>query len=363
MCNNFICLGNVKKDHRPVPECFRMTLSVFVFLLFLLAVLPVEAREIVDMAGRKVTVPDRITRVYSTSPPATYMVYALDPNLLGGLNTPLRAREKRYISPRIYDLPVLGGYFGQGQVANIEMVIKAKPDVVIMWTSKESALNRKMESDMKNLGIPLVFMEINRIEDYGKGLAFLGKLLNREERAKKLVDYGEQVLREVSAVKRAISPGKKVSVYYAEGLDGLYTECDTSQHAELISLVGAKNVFRCPAKTDYGMERVFLEKVMLYNPDVIFVQEREAYNLIRQDQRWRQIKAVKDGRVFIIPKAPFNWFDRPPSYMRYLGVKWVMTCLYPDLYHIDVAKEVKSFYRLFLDLELNDAQIREIMAG
>jgi iron complex transport system substrate-binding protein len=363
MCNQVSGLGNLGKDKNPVPEYFKMTLSVIVFLLFLLAVLPVEAREIIDMAGRKVKVPDRITRVYSTSPPATYMVYALDRSLLVGLNALLKETERKYLSPDIRSLPVLGGYFGQTQVANIELIMKAKPDIVIMWTSKESALNRKMEADMKNLGIPLVFMEINRIDDYSKGLAFLGKLLNREERAKKLVDYGANALKEAAAVSKAIPREKAVLVYYAEGVDGLYTECDMSRHAELINLVGAKNVFRCRVKTDYGMERVPLEKVMLYNPDIIFVQEREAYNLIRQDRRWRQIKAVKDGRVFIIPKAPFNWFDRPPSYMRYLGVKWVMTCLYPELYHIDVAQEVKTFYRLFLDLELNDAQIKEIMAG
>jgi len=337
--------------------------AVFLILmLFLLAAWPVDAREIVDMTGREVKVPDRITRVYATSPPATYMVYALDRSLLVGLNALLKETERKYLSPDIRSLPILGGYFGQTQVANIEMIMKARPDIIIMWTSKESPLNRKMEADMKNLGIPLVFMEINRIDDYSKGLAFLGKLLHREERAKRLVDYGEKALRDAAALA-VISRQKAVSVYYAEGTDGLYTECDTSRHAELINLVGARNVFRCPIKTDYGMERISMEKVLLANPDAILVQEREAYDRIRHDQRWRQIKAVKGGRVYIIPKGPFNWFDRPPSYMRYLGVKWIMACLYPDLYHVDMVRETRVFYRLFLDLELNDAQLREIMGG
>jgi iron complex transport system substrate-binding protein len=336
---------------------------LLIFLLFLLTALPVDAREIVDMTGRKVNVPDKIKRVYSTSPPATYMVYALDPSLLAGLNSPLKEVEKKYLSAGIHSLPILGGYFGQGQVANIELIMKVKPDVVIMWTGKESAVNRKMEADMTNLGLPLVFMNINRIEDYGRGLKFLGKLLKQEARAQKLADYGEKALREVAFVTRSIRPVKRLSVYYAEGMDGLYTECDTSRHAELINLAGARNVIRCQTRNDYGMERVSLEKVLLANPEVIFVQEREAYDRIRHNPQWRQIKAVKDGQVYIIPKAPFNWFDRPPSYMRYLGIKWVLSCLYPDLYHIDMVSETKVFYRLFLELELNDAQVREIMAG
>jgi len=336
---------------------------LLVFLLFFLTAMPVEAREIVDMTGRKVNVPDKIKRVYSTSPPATYMIYALDPSLLAGLNSPLKKVEKKYLSAGIHALPVLGGYFGQGQVANIELIMKVKPDVVIVWTGKESAVNRKMEADMSNLGIPLIFMNIGRIEDYGRGLKFLGKLLKRESRARKLADYGEKALKEVAFATRTIRPIKRLSVYYAEGPDGLYTECDTSQHAELIARVGARNVHRCETKTGYGMERISLEQVMLYNPDAIFIQEKDFYNRIRQDARWRRINAVKNNRVFIIPKAPYNWFDRPPSYMRYLGIKWAMSCLYPELYRVDMAAEARAFYRLFLDLELNDAQLREIMAG
>lgn len=347
----------------PVTKLIIKAISVLAGLLFLLTTFPVEAREIVDMAGRKVKVPDRISRVYSTSPPATYMIYALDQSMLIGMNALLKDTERKYLSPKARVLPVLGGYFGQTQVVNIEMIIKLKPDIVIMWISTDSAINRKSEADMRKLGIPLVFMKINRIEDYGPGLIFLGKLLNREERARQLADYGEKALREAGAIAKAVRSEKRVSVYYAEGPDGLCTECDSSRHAELINWVGAINVQKCQTKTEYGMERISLEQVIFYNPDVIFIQEKDFYKRIKRDQRWRQIKAVRNGRVFIIPKAPYNWFDRPPSYMRYLGVKWVMASLYPDLYHIDMMREMKKFYHLFLDLDLTDEQCREILAG
>ena len=336
---------------------------ILLLFFFLPSSVTVQAREITDMRGRKVQVPDRIRKAYATSPPATYMIYALDQTLPAGLNAPLKEPEKKYLSKRIRSLPVLGGYFGQGQTANIEMILKAKPDVVIMWTSEDTAVNRKMEIDMRNLGIPLVFMNVNRIEDYGKGLKFMGQLLNREDRARKLIAYGEKALKEAAAVTRAIHPGKKVSVYYAEGAEGLNTECHVSQHAELINLAGGENVHRCPRKLGFGMEKISLEKVLLYNPGAIFIQEKDFYKRIKTDARWRQIRAVRNGRVFIIPKVPFNWFDRPPSFMRYLGVKWVMTCLYPGLYHIDMIAEMKVFYRLFLGIELTDEQCRDVLSG
>ena len=336
---------------------------LLILLLFILAAWPVDAREIVDMAGRKVQVPDRITKVYATSPPATYMIYAFDPELLAGLNTPIRDGDKPYLSPRIYSLPVLGGYFGQGQVANIEMIMKARPDVVIMWASVESALNRKMEADMAALGIPLVLMRIDRVEDYSRGLRFLGNLLDRRKRATELANYGEKALERAAAVVRSIPAGKKATIYYAEGMDGLFTECNTSSHAELINLAGAQNVHHCRTQTGYGMEKISIEQVLLYNPEVIVVQEREAFQRIKKDKRWQQTRAVKNGRMFLIPKPPFNWFDRPPSYMRYLGIKWLMHCLYPDFYRVDLAGETRTFYRLFLGVQLTDEQIREILAG
>lgn len=356
----------IRRDVRPGMKRMERKTAAFVFavlFLFLSALSAVEAREITDMTGRKVTVPDRIRKIYATSPPVTYMIYALDQALLAGLNAPLKEQEKKFLPQRLHSLPVLGGYFGQGQVANIEMIMKVNPDVVIMWMSQDTAVNRKMETDMKNLGIPLVYMEGDRVEEYGRGLKFLGRLTNREERAKKLAAYGENVLKEVAAVTRAIPPGKRVSVYYAEGPDGLYTECHTSRHAELINLVGAENVHRCRTKSSFGMEKISLEKVLLHNPEVIFIQERDFYNRIKTDPRWRRVRAVRNGRVFIIPKAPFNWFDRPPSYMRYLGVKWVMNCLYPHLYHIDMIVEMKAFYRLFLGIELTDEQCRNVLSG
>ncbi len=332
-------------------------------LSFFLTGAPIEAREIVDMSGRRVDVPDRIKKVYATSPPATYMIYALDPSLLGGLNTPLKETERRYLATEIHSLPVLGGYFGQGQVANTEMILKAKPDVVIMWASHESALNQKMEADMRTLGIPLVLMRIDRVEGYNRGLRFLGRLLNREERAEKLARYGEEALAKAESFLQRIPETRRPSVYYAQGIDGLYTECHTSSHAELINQTGAGNVHRCQFRTGYGMERVSMEQVIFYDPDVIVVQEREALQRINTDKRWRHVKAVKHGRVFIIPKKPFNWFDRPPSFMRYLGIQWLMQCLYPGDYQFDLVEETRNFHRLFLRLELSDEQIREILTG
>ena len=57
----------------------------FRMLALILAVgscFPAAARQITDMAGSQVTVADVIRKVYSTSPPAAWLVYAIDPAMV-----------------------------------------------------------------------------------------------------------------------------------------------------------------------------------------------------------------------------------------------------------------------------------------
>jgi iron complex transport system substrate-binding protein len=63
----------------------------------------------------------------------------------------------------------------------------------------------------------------------------------------------------------------------------------------------------------------------------------------------------------MIPRVPFNWLDRPPSFMRFLGLKWLTNCIYPGLYRIDIVKESREFYRLFLAIDVGDAEIRKVI--
>ncbi|MBP7526605.1 MAG: ABC transporter substrate-binding protein, partial [Syntrophorhabdaceae bacterium] len=189
----------------------------------------------------------------------------------------------------------------------------------------------------------------------------LGEALGRKDRGKELSEYARKTIVQIAGIVNTIPEGRRPSVYYAEGEDGLSTECDASMHVQLIELAGGRNVHRCAARTDYGMEKVSLEQVLLYDPEIILVFERHFFRTILQDSRWRQIKAVRNGRVYLIPRQPFNWFDRPPSFMRLLGLKWLTNLLHPDLYSADIVKETQVFFNLFLGVDLSRKEALEII--
>lgn len=334
-----------------------------VFLLFLALLMPVHAqgKEIVDMAGRKVWVPENITKIYGASPPATYLLYAVAPTLIAGLNYPFNPVERRYLRPDVSSLPVIGGWFGQGRTPNQETLLKVKPDVMLVWMWKGAAANEKIEQVAGRLGLPLVYVRIDHLSDYPEAFLFMGRLVGMEERARKLSDYARCALEGIEPVVAAIPEEKRVSVYYAEAPDGLSTECDSSPHTEPINLAGGRNIYRCTPKDDFGMERISIEQVMLADPEVILAQEKEFVDRVCSDPGWQSIRAVKNRRVYLIPRAPFNWFDRPPSFMRLLGVKWLTSILHPDRYPLDLAGETREFYRIFLGVELDDEALRKVL--
>jgi len=324
-------------------------------------VLSLSAREIVDMGGKKVEIPDVITKVFGTSPPATYMIYTIDASLIVGLNfNHARGNNEssNMLDPHFMALPIVGGLQGGGNSMNRETLLSLHPDVVFLWNNDASS--QLAQYLFESSKIPSINVDLESVESLPKAYLFFGEVLGREPRAKILSAYASIALEKTKEVVKN-NASKRPVVYYAEGGDGLATECDQSFHYEAIKFAGGINPHQCPSKSGLGLEKVSLEQVILYNPDIIVAQEREFFEKVKSDSRWQSIKAVKDGNVFLVPKVPFNWIDRPPSFMRLLGVRWLTHILYNSPRPEQFQQEMREFYKLFLNIDLTDAQIRQIL--
>jgi iron complex transport system substrate-binding protein len=323
--------------------------------------LATQARDIVDMSGKTVTIPDTITKVVAVSPPGTYLLYAIDPLLIGGLNFPPWEDERKFTVKEYSKLPVIGGLAGQSRNINREVLLQVKPDFIVYWAWKNDATSNKFLESLAPLHFPLVSVRLNSINDYPEALRFMGDAVNRKERGEMLSKYASETLTEAKAVSARIPDDKKITIYYAEGTDGLSTEPEGSLHAELIPLAGGINVHKGEEVDHYGMEKISMEQLLLYDPEVILVKEKTFFETVYTEPRWKNLRAVREKRVYHIPCVPFNWFDRPPSYMRLLGIKWLLNTLHPDFYTIDMAAETKAFYKLFLGIDLSDKDALEVL--
>lgn len=325
-----------------------------------------SARTFTDMVGRTVRVPGRIGKVYCTSPVGTILVYTLCPEKLAGWNYTLSASERTYIRELYRDLPVLGGWFGRGGTANVEAIVAAHPDVILSMGTTDTLSIGQSERLQAQSGIPVLIMG-GALGQLDEVYEFAGRLLDAPARAGQLAAYCRETYAGARAAAAAIPPAERVRVYYAEGPRGLETDPGGSYHAEILDLVGAVNVAAVPAGAAHGRVAVSMEQLMSWNPDVIIV----GYNGGREpalsperlaaDPAWSQLTAVKQGRVFLTPQEPFNWFDRPPSVNRVIGIKWIGHLLYPNLFPGGLRREVRDFYDMFYHVQLTDNQADDLL--
>jgi iron complex transport system substrate-binding protein len=309
-----------------------------------------HAREITDMAGRQVVLPDQIKRIYAAQPYTHVLSYMLAPDMLIGHLSILRDNEKRFLRPEAANLPMLGGAPGSGQTVNMETVLAAKPDIVLMKGNAKSDVSRSVEQ-FSRLSLPVVFVDLENIDDYPAGIEFFGRLIGREDKAKRMADHARKVLADVDRAMAAIPEDKRVRVYYAESADGLATECDQSFHADAIKRAGGAIAHHCLLKTHMGMEKVSLEQIIAYNPEIIVSQDPQFEATVYGDPRWAGVRAVAERKVWTVPRSPFNWIDRPPSVTRIVGIQWLASRFYPKAYAIDLRRELREFHQLYLGID------------
>lgn len=321
-----------------------------------------QAREIVDMAGLKVVVPDHIDRIYTTNPWGEAILYTLAPEKIAGLNMNLTEEEKRFLSPEYCSLPVLGGWFGKCATGNIEEIVKAAPDIVLAVDSIDTLATSQSVRYMEQTGIPVVLVSVE-LMDMHKTYEFVGDLLGLEERAKTLGDYCYATINRTAMKAETIPVDKRPRVYYAEGPRGLSTEPCGSCHTQVLDLAGGVNVADIPIVAGYGHAEVSLEHIAAWNPEIIIASWEHGTGPgqflrgAKDDPVWKLVDAIKDGQVYETPQYPFNWFDRPPSVNRIIGVKWLSNLLHPDVFPMDIRAETKEFYSLFYHCNLSEEDL------
>lgn len=320
---------------------------------------------ITDHAGRQVVIPTKVERVFCTGPTGTALVYTLAPELLVGWNITPTEQEKEYIPAEYRSVVGLGGWFGKNTTGNVEEIIKRDPDVVLSIGTIDEAAVSDAERIEGLLGTPVVLID-STLTKTGDAYRFAGEVLGVPERAEELATYSDEVIRLAQDNTAMLAEEDRISLYYAEGGKGLHTDPEGSNHTEVFTLVGARNVADVELQQGYGMSPVSLEQVIAWDPEVIVVAsdpagETNVYEQITTGADWATIRAVQDGRVYVVPHGPFDWIDRPYSIGRILGISWMGNLLYPELYDFDMEAKVKEFYKLFYHFDLSDAQLETLM--
>ena len=263
---------------------------------------------VTDATGREVTLPARIERIYAAGPPASVLLLALAPRKLIAWTRAPRADEAAYLPESLISLPELGRLTGRGNTANIEVVMRAKPDLIVDIGSTSATFVTLAERVQEQTGIPYLLFD-GTLSDTPRLLREVGRAIGERDAAETRARDAEGLLRDVAARVSGIAERDRPRVYFARGPNGLTTAPRGSMQAEVIVLAGGVNPIAPPPAFTGNLINVSIEDVLLAKPDVIVASDPAFARAVGTMPAWRDVPAVRDGRVYEVPDLPFGWFD------------------------------------------------------
>ena len=279
-----------------------------------------DAITIVDQAGREVEVPKEIDSIALSYRVAIRFLLNLGQgDKIKGIGKSEAFLEE--LQPSLADCANVG----QG-VADIEAVAQLDPDVFFHKASDRETLDA-----LEKIGVPAIGIEIETPEDMMTALDLMSKVCGAEEKAGELISYYNTQMEEIEGLTAQIDDKDKKTAIVMGSSIGKVADGSMLQ-GEMLERAGAVNCAADLEATELwptaGTEQIFE-----WNPDYIFItgSESAVYDAddILNDKSWSEIKAVKEGHVYVMPAEADSW--EFPGVVSVLGIDYMTHVMYPEL--------------------------------
>ena len=230
-----------------------------------------------DDYGSTVEIPLHPTRIVSTSPAVTEIIYAL-----GGSHLLVGRTDFCSYPPEVADVESIGGISN----LNIEKIMSLSPDLVISG----SMIPKKSTVQMGKMGVPTVcVIEQKRYDGLYDNISKIGKLIGRTAAADSLNDLLRAQLSDLDLQTNA----QPKSVYYVVGFgpSGNFTAGGDSFINDIIKMAGGHNIAEDVSGWSYS-----LESLMAQDPDYIVIRREDSATFCNTAP-YNRLQAVKRGHV------------------------------------------------------------------
>ncbi len=290
----------------------------------------------------QILVTDKLGRKITVSVPVKRAIIAITPELIPALNlwnqvVGVSDWAERYCG--VYRAFVLGGLkkkkptVGTGISLNIERILKLKPDIVITWS-----YNTKVIKFLENEGIKVIAIWPDTLSELYQVIRLYGKLFGKEKRAEEVINEMNKMFNFIKSRVSTVPSYKKKKILHLEdkpttvlGRIGVTND--------IIKIIGGINVAE---NINARYARVSIERIIKWNPDVIFIWGYAGYNesWLYNNSQWRFVKAVKNHQVYKLPHWS-SWSPRLAIIALYMAMK-----VYPEQFKdVNFEKIVDSFYK------------------
>jgi len=225
-------------------------------------------------------------RIVSLTPHITEMLYAI------GAGSQVVATDQASDYPEIVKtLPKVANY----QSLNSESLLMVKPDLVIVWGSTQTM----MQQQIKALGIPLLLLKSQQLDDLPQELRLLGEKTGHTEQANILA---AQIADKFAFYRQRSQQRPGIKAFYQLWYPPLTTVANGSYIQEIMTMCGAVNPF---ANSKAPYPQLSEEAVLAADPQVIFATRHGSD--LQHWLQWPQLAAVKQKHLYLLNA---DWLHR-----------------------------------------------------
>lgn len=315
---------------------------------------------IVDSLKREVTVPKDVKKIVCVGVGTLrYTCYMDSEDLIVGVEDhekkePVLARPYNYVNfDEFKDLPGIG----DNSEPNIEKIIELEPDVILAIDSLKIGVDDLQEkTNIPVVSIPIADSSLD--ERNYEIFRILGELYNKEDKAKEMTAYLDEIKDDLNKRTGDIKKGDKPSVYVA-GLSfkGSHGFEGTEANYGPITLSNSRNLAD-EVEGQEGFFEIDLEKVLEWDPDIILI-DFNGYDIIKNQydknkDLFESLSAVKNGKVYsqISYRHCATNLDTALIDAYYAG-----KVSFPDRFEdVDMNQKAKEIYEKFIGEDIYPAQ-------
>jgi iron complex transport system substrate-binding protein len=249
-----------------------------------------------DDLGLAVTFPAAPQRIITLAPSLTEACFAL-----GLWDRVVGITSFCHYPPECRTKTRIGGYVNASQ----EKIVSLAPEVVFATRGTPQTF---MES-LRATGVPVFALDQTSFADVVESLRIIGTICDVAPRAEALAGELQQALAARQQRTAAIPLEQRPAALYVVWLDPLFVAGPGSFQDEMLTACGVRNV----AAIDKPFGSLSAEAVIAADPAVVVLssehgtdQVNKQLETLRASPAWKNVRAVKEGRVYVLPADYVN---------------------------------------------------------
>lgn len=312
-------------------------------------------RTVVDLAGRRVTLPERCERIAAVggSPAvnAFLFLFGLGGRLVNGLPANFNGpawRWQRFFAPALAQLPVVSGP-PPGWAPNVEALLALQPELVF-------TVSTQVSERLQALGLPAITLAWERPGSIAETVRLLAEITDQPERAAAYFAWEQGLREQVRQGLRGAGPSPRVLYCRWQGL----TQPIMTPANELIAAAGGVSVTAADNPLHLDVFPFSAEQLLAWQPEAILLASATELPSVYADARFAQLPAVRARRVWAVPQVAHLWTHYTPE--QPLGVLWLAHKLFPGRFsRLEPLAESRRFYQQFFGKTPADTELRVLL--